>query len=366
MISTARIQGFLVRWRSARSRRDRVRGGMSLLELLLALALTVVLMAAISLAIHINLKGLDARRAELEESQLARAVLRMIADDLRGSVQYEVVDFSSVEQMASGMTGNAGALMEAVGGLAGAGSTSASSNSLTSGPTENTQNIAESQAPPDTPGLYGNESEIQIDVSRLPRVDEYSEFTTPEGAIKMPSDLKTVAYYVRQYSLDGVSSPQDDVTPGLNNQGVGLVRRELPRAISQYAIANGTSDFLLQGGDLIAPEVVGMTFRYFSGEEWLSQWDSQQMQGLPIAVEIVLMVRSAHAEKTAARASGGLLESTAGTTGTLAAPLVYRLVVRIPAAQLGRVPPSTDSGSGSSGSSGTGGTSGTTGAGGAG
>jgi len=59
-------------------------------------------------------------------------------------------------------------------------------------------------------------------------------------------------------------------------------------------------------------------------------------------------------------------ESTAGTTGTLAAPLVYRLVVRIPAAQLGRVPPSTDSGSGSSGSSGTGGTSGTTGAGGAG
>jgi hypothetical protein len=341
---------------------------MSLLELLLALALTVVLMAAISLAIHINLKGLDARRAELEESQLARAVLRMIADDLRSSVQYEVVDFSSVEQMASGMTGNVGALLESVGGLAGTGgAAAASSGSPASVPTENTQNIAESQAPPDSPGLYGNESEIQVDVSRLPRVDEYSALTTPEGVVKMPSDLKTVAYYVREYALDGGAlSPLDEVSPGLNNQGVGLVRRELPRAISQYAIANGTSEALLKGGDLIAPEVVGIAFRYFSGEEWLAQWDSQQMQGLPIAVEIVLLVRSSHAEKSAARAGGGTVESTAGTTGTLAAPLMYRLVVRIPAAQLGRIPPSSDAGSGDSGSSGAAGSASTSGTGGSG
>jgi hypothetical protein len=204
--------------------------------------------------------------------------------------------------------------------------------------------------------LYGNEVELQVDISRLPRVDEYSTFSTPEGAIKMPSDVKTVAYYVRQYALAGSNSRADEIAPGLNSQGTGLVRRELPRAISKYAMDNGSSDFLLEGGDLLAPEVVGINFRYFSGQEWLTEWDSEQMEGLPVAVEIILQVRSAHAETAAARTSN---DSTVGTTATLTPPLVYRLVVRIPAAQLGKVPSSgdestagTDSGSSATSASG--------------
>ena len=52
-----------------------------------------------NMAIDLHLRSLDARRTQLEESQLARSVLRIIADDVRGVVQSYQQDVSSVEAM---------------------------------------------------------------------------------------------------------------------------------------------------------------------------------------------------------------------------------------------------------------------------
>ena len=92
---------------------------MTLLEVMLALALTAVVLAAISMAIDLHLRMLDSRRGTVERIQLARAVLQIIANDLRATVQQNSTDFSAVAAMAEGaLAGGAdlGALEDLAGG----------------------------------------------------------------------------------------------------------------------------------------------------------------------------------------------------------------------------------------------------------
>ena len=70
------------------------RSAYTLLELLLALALSALIMMAIGLALDLHLRSLERHRGQLEEAQLARAILRHIANDLRGAVRYEPPDLS--------------------------------------------------------------------------------------------------------------------------------------------------------------------------------------------------------------------------------------------------------------------------------
>lgn len=79
-----------------------VRRGFTLLELLLALALAALVFMAIAMAIDLHLRSIDVGRTETEEAQLARAILRRMADDLRSAVQYQVIDFSSLQSLAAG------------------------------------------------------------------------------------------------------------------------------------------------------------------------------------------------------------------------------------------------------------------------
>ena len=70
-------------WNNTRAGGRRSRRGYTLLELLLALALSSLVIYSILWAIQLHLRSLDVRRTSIEEAQLARAVMRMISDDLR-------------------------------------------------------------------------------------------------------------------------------------------------------------------------------------------------------------------------------------------------------------------------------------------
>lgn len=425
------------------------RSGTTLLELILALALSVLLLGAIALAIRFNLRTLDSRRADVEEAQLARAVLRMITDDLQSAVQHEVVDFKPLEDIAtsalsaqvsnavnalssaagsatggstssgggassgsgspsgssssnnsksgnsssgpssssgqgggsssggssspsssSGKSGGTGAGSSGGGTTGGTSSGGASSSGGTSGssasasdPSANTTDIASTAAPPPIPGLYGNQYELQLDVSRLPRLDQYQSMTGPTGTLNdIPSAVKTVAYYLRGanqpapdtgFAATGALSQQDAARPG-------LVRRQLDRAVSLQASSSGNSS-LNQLGELIAPEVVSIEFRYSDGSQWLTEWDSSQMQGLPVAVEILVGLQPSLAYADPNDTS--TITKKAGTE----VPKMYRHVVRLPA---GKIPviadgttsdgsessDSSSSGSGGSGATGSGST----------
>ena len=64
--------------------------GFTLLELMLALGLTTVILLAVSMAIDLHLRSFESRRNYLEQSQLAREILNIVANDIRGVVQHSM------------------------------------------------------------------------------------------------------------------------------------------------------------------------------------------------------------------------------------------------------------------------------------
>jgi len=296
---------------------------MTLLEVLLALGLTGVVMVAISMAIHLHLITVDTRRADIEHAQVARGVLQYIAADLRNTVWYEPLDMSALSDMTavsgSGGSGDASSTEQSSGGQesstgqtqteqpssgqetsqsveeasASAGLDDMDTSGLlgdlaldTSEVSENTTDIASTVAPTSVPGLYGNQFELRLDCSRLPRVDQYTAMytQTSEGvAPSIPSDVKNVSYF-----LQTADSAQASVTSPTGSTAMGLVRREMDRAAASYAAQDGSLEAADNPGNLLAPEVNYLEFRYWDGTAWYTEWDSEQMGGLPTAIEITI------------------------------------------------------------------------------
>lgn len=313
---------------------------MTLLEVLLTLALMAIVITLLGVAIDFHLRVVDVRRTRVEQAQLARAVLRMMANDLRATVQGEPMDFSSVEQLAAG-TGlgadDLGGLGDLGGDLGGDIDPDGVEQSLTDG-------IEGSVATPSEAGLYGNRYELRVDVSRLPRPDPYAALLMTETAeaTDIPSEIKSVAYYVTGSGAGGnaaappaMVAPADEdslPTSSTGNWATGLVRRSLSRAAAQWAGENGNLDMLLRNTEVVAPEVTHLEFRYFDGTEWLFEWDTTQEGGLPTAVEVGIWIQSPDDEPAERTRSAPPERETTQVSGQ-----IYRLIVDLP---LGR--PTTD------------------------
>ena len=66
----------------------------TLIEIILSLGLSVLVLMAVGMAINLHLRLLDSGRTKVEEAQLARAILRNIAQDLRNAVPYNAANSS--------------------------------------------------------------------------------------------------------------------------------------------------------------------------------------------------------------------------------------------------------------------------------
>ena len=307
--------------------------GFTLLEVLLALGLTVVVLGLVSMSISTTLKLIDAGQSRTERDQLARAILTKIAGDIRGTFRYQPFDptgmmsaktSSSSKGGAGGSGGSKGGGTGASGGStgnsqsagtgSGASSSGASSNSSASsaGTSASSDPSASSSAGGTTtstsyPGLYGDQYGLQIDVARLPRYDEYalaSSGTTPTDTSSTPpiSDVKTVAYYVNgpQAQVSSVVS----TAGGQSSEDSGLVRAETDRAALQFSgVQSGTTGTAVatEAGSLVAPEVIALEFQYFDGANWQTSWDTTQGNGLPQLIKISLALSILRAEGSAAR-----------------------------------------------------------------
>jgi type II secretory pathway pseudopilin PulG len=372
------------------------RSAYTLLELLLALALTVLVSGLIGMLLQIYYKSSELSQSEVRQAQIARNLLRMISDDLRSVVRYQEFDDSTLSSVlsasAGGATGGSDAASSgnssgdvssgsAVGGGAptgtgsagggsaslGGGSSSTGSGSSSTGGMDssgssgdgdtaaNTTDLASSTAPPPTPGLYGNQYELMIDVSRLPRPDQYytqQSSTLDTQMPDVPSDIKSVLYYVQASgNSSGIQDPlQNGSLTGIPVEansadaikaGGGLVRRQLDRAVTQWANEQGQSDRLMRTGELLAPEVVSLEFNYYDGTQWLTQWDSSQ-QNLPMVVKIQVGMQDPRIAKTQPLSAGTPVSSMAPDQLQTYGIRVYELSVAIPGAQL--MEPATDSG----------------------
>lgn len=327
---------------SKRDKRERTlaRHGLTLLEVILTLGLMSLILFAIGQAIAIHLRMLDTRQTTVTEAQLARAVMKMIADDLRRSVEKNDFDQSELADLKAAVDAGvqsaittaaaeaaeeaaaagdaAGGTDAASGGAGGAGAGAGgggsdppadapdSGDSETMDPDEEeeeidyTADIASNTEPPPTPGIYGNQFQMQIDTARLPRVDELqmsSQMNLQFGAQTqdVASDVRTVAYFlgvgIDKTRMVGSSTMLNPLA-GSQATRAGLMRRELSRAVM---VGGGAAalDPLVAAGEVVAPEIASIEFAYYDGYQWLPTWDTEALQAVPVAVMVRLVIRRA-------------------------------------------------------------------------
>jgi prepilin-type N-terminal cleavage/methylation domain-containing protein len=364
-------------WRGSRSDCR----GMTLLELVLALALSGLLLMAISMALHIHWRAFDGKRSRVEEAQLASAILRNISDDIRGTLKFEPPNLEGLNlgslasnalgsvasgALSGGETENGGGEGDPMetpnptpspmqpattpmpsnntqnqgGGGTGGGDSTATgggteSGASTTGATTEETMPAES-GPSVVVGLYGSATQLQFDISRLPRVDQYQSLETDDGSLQVPSDIKTVVYFLASEESTvgaGAFAMTEAVQPSTTGAGRGLMRAESDRAVSAYGELNGSSDSLFAGARLLAAEVTSVQFQYFDGTEWLTEWNSDDLGGLPTAIEVLLTIGAPQSgsESSASPMMAQPLDAVSQPT--------YRMVVHLP---VGGISPATE------------------------
>jgi prepilin-type N-terminal cleavage/methylation domain-containing protein len=297
--------------------------GLTLLEVILAIALISIVMLLVGMAIDFQLKATERRRAEAEQAQIVRAVLSQMSDDLRGALYAKTTDFSSVAGLPTGDIDELGA---EVGGEEGAAIDES---------TDEVADIASSLTSSESPGLFGNRYELVVDISHLPSRQDLARIAT-EGEIAGPSgDVKSVAYYLGSMQQPSATTYQFGGAAYSNSETAqqrGLVRRVIDRAAARWSGDRGESNLLTDNAELIAPEVIALEFRYFDGIEWLEQWNSDDLLGLPVAVEITIAFAPVHQKNR----DDDFLSQQSGNNITpwLSSDLEYsRTVVRLPTAR---------------------------------
>ncbi len=286
--------------------RRRKPAGFTLLEVILALALTTVVLYTLFLAVRLQLHTLDAGRSDAEEAGLARALLRQIASDLRGSLRYDPLEADSADypsESSADESGDQGATgtSDPATTATGEGSENALSDNAPFGmePSDmeedaaeddgSTEDVAETGVASSMPGIYGNESEIQVDVCWPPRRETFQNTAQntaeEEGTASCgpAGGTKAVAYYVVEPGEVAFGETREE--PG------GLVRRTWDRAAALYASDSGATFDPELGVELIAPEVQAIEFRYFDGTAWVDSWDTEQNEGLPLAIDVVIALK---------------------------------------------------------------------------
>jgi prepilin-type N-terminal cleavage/methylation domain-containing protein len=302
------------------------KSGVTLLELIVSMAISALVLGLIAYAINSHFYVVEKQRMHVEEVQLARALLNRIAIDIKSAVQYEGVDVNAALDDVSldgidGLLGDSGVEIPAdLGDMA---TESASYDYQTSFPV----NL----------GLYGTQNSINFDISRIPRQEEYQTLYSADSInelLDIPSDVKIVSYYVRLG--DGSTNASSQDVFNTSSDVPGLMRRQLSRAITSYAVSNGNTEQLKNSDQLLAPEVVAIEFRYFDGYEWLFDWDSDYYESLPLAVEVLLTLKSSSPYH-----SGGVVNAfyADDSLGEQSSAVTYRLVVRLP---VGKIRPLDD------------------------
>jgi hypothetical protein len=298
----------------------------TLLEVILALALTTVLLGLIGMAMHIHLGVADKSRGQVEEARLARTLLQHIADDLRNSVPFTPTSSSGTSSggtstsLESDLSADSGT--SALAGLSSGSGSSTSSDSGTVLPA----------------GICGTAQCLQMDTTRRVRpIGAAKPTADSDSSMFMAlSDVKTVTYSLGD---PGTASPTESGNSSSAGQ-TGLYRREVDRRAYESAMQQGQTDILTQATSKLAPEVVNLQFTYCDGTTTYDQWDSDTQGKLPAAIKVTIMLRRAVAKSPNAAASASADDSTLA---------VYDMLVDLPNAQ---VQSSTGTGVGAGGNAG--------------
>ena len=264
------------------------RHGYSLLELLLAMALMVVVMSLIAGAINIYMVQVAKLQGRVERELVARNSLDMMANDIRAAIQHKATDFGGLDSYVKSL-----ALMNAIEANNGE-----VDEELEEELTDEEETVFDEDMVSFRPTMLGTSNAIMLDISRLPRLDEYNPLVEKASQRESTvSDIKSIAYFFSPEK--GGYDP--NVVRRQNEIAGGLYRREIDRAV-----ANFRGDETLQVrpdefAELVASEVAELGFRYFDGQQWTDSWNSEEEGGFPTAIEISLIIDP---ERTSASNTG--------------------------------------------------------------
>lgn len=322
--------------KSKRDRKTTLRGGFTLLELLLAAIMAAVLLAVLWNLFSMYVRLFEKGQAKAEQSQLVRALFEQVSDDLHAAIQ----------------------------------------DPTPGQPLQPRGTVAVRRF-----GLFGTETELRFDVLQItPFGGSLTPTTDAEpGSTERPPlrapELRTVYYRFQSAEMlaAATSLSSTDSSGGSGESGQyeqpGLSRRELDfetplpgegeaglSGLGPVATDASQGDFSA-GGDgqllvvdpnddsvMLAPEVTGCQFRYFDGKTWNSQWDSLGRKSLPVAVEVTLQVSTLDdRQQQLAVETPVLTDEPDALTGAAVAPSTqvyptYRLVIDIPSAPMHEAP----------------------------
>ena len=74
--------------------------GFTLLEVMLAVSLSILVIAAIASAVHLNVNVLQRQQVRIEQAQVARSVMMIISSDIRAAFQYKPADVTGLDELA--------------------------------------------------------------------------------------------------------------------------------------------------------------------------------------------------------------------------------------------------------------------------
>lgn len=260
----------------------------TLVELLAALGISVLLIAAVSASLNIYLRVTTTGQAAIERQQVTRALLDRMTRDISSVVfRPAATEAMPTEEDAGGSS---------------SGTSSSSSSSTTTATVAADPTTAMTST---SVGLVGDAQTLLLHISRPLEDLNYAD---PQSAVSLASrtsDLLSVSYFVAQPGADGLSGAVaaqasmqgDSAALARGSQSpAGLARLEGDRMAMDHADQEQDTAALATAAQVIAPEIATITFRYFDGQAWVETWDSTAMDRLPQAVEVIFGYRDAVAE----------------------------------------------------------------------
>jgi len=275
--------------------------GFTLLELVVALALSVLLLTAIASAIDMLWRTSEFGKERVKQSQLARAIFRKLEVDLRSLTYINPAESEEAEDLLA-----EDELLEE----------DESANETT------TISIAglEDQTVGTEFGIIGGPDWLTItlsepvDTSQLNPQSSGEDHRHTAAGTGMPlaqslCSQKVITYFINTGLQSGFSNSSADMQSG-------FIRRMQPNCY-------GETEQMFQD-QIIAPEVAQLQLRYFDGQQWVTNWDSREFYALPLAIEIRMTLKR---HQQPANATRPIASQQAQTTSE-----EYRYVVAVPMA----------------------------------
>lgn len=282
-------------WRSGTQRPRWVqqrdpRTGFTLLETILAVALSTILIALVGAGMRIYTRTVSDKRVEVVNARVARVILQRIENDLRAAYTIEEDDSGSASL---DLGGDLGTDLDSAGTGFDTGGIDPTAEDTSDGlSVDLTADLTNATVQP-TPGIYGNAMELQIDVlgkfAEPVRYDMLIQASGDPLASNLLSEPKVITYYTRQASSTELAgTPLESTESNSRSSMTILARRVQSRAVAVGATSNGVSDSQ-SGEQMLSDQVVSIQFQYHDGTAWTDTWDSSSL-GLPIAVQVTLTI----------------------------------------------------------------------------